>query len=416
MTIRIRLRKLLLAALCACAATHALAQTAFTSPDCPAPDDVITVSAVAESSKVYGPAPLAVEVTGSVIKLVTYWYWNAFSPPPSPVKASIGRLPEGAYRLDVYAREYRAPNAPGPEALVASKSFVVRAHPPPCAAETIVAVNPLLHTAKIGEPYTTTPTLRALDAHGHPVSGVIINVTRFPAIGPTLADFASRPQQVMTGANGEARLVGLTANGVPGTFQYMAWYAYAGETHLQHFVFANRGATDTLPLVPVVEYFNYRLLHAFMTSDADEMRALDAGVASGWHRTGEAFLAFAPTAVGTVPDAVPVCRYYGRPEAGLDSHFFSASSSECADVAQRFGDRWLLETPAAFALFLPDTATGACPHASMPIFRGFNNLPDANHRYATSADAAVHPPAYLSGSPPWTLEGYGPGVVMCAPR
>ncbi|MFO1396444.1 MAG: hypothetical protein U1F48_05210 [Burkholderiales bacterium] len=409
------MRKLVLAALCACAASLAVAQTAYTLPDCPAPDDVVTVVGVPPSDKVYGPAR-SVEVTGSVIRLRTDWYWNTFSPPPSPVRATLGRLPEGAYRLEIYAREFRAPDAPGPEDLVASKSFVVQANPPSCAAETIVALDPLLHVAKIGEPYATAPTLRALDAHGHPVSGVTINLARFPAIGPTLADFTSRPQQVVTGANGEARLTGLTANGVPGAFQYMAWYSYAGETHAQYFVFANRGALDVLPLVPVVEYFNYGLLHFFMTSDAGEMRALDAGLASGWHRTGEAFLAFAPAAAGTVAGAVPVCRFYGRPEAGLDSHFFSASAAECADVAQRFGHSWMLETSNAFALFLPDTATGACPQASMPIYRGYNNLPDANHRYATSPEGAVHPPAYGIGSPAWSLEGYGPGVVMCAPR
>lgn len=410
-----RLRLLVLAALFGGAATASVAQTAYTSPDCPAPDDAITVSAVASTDKVYGPAPLSVTVTGGVVKLVTYWYWNDFSPPPAPVRASIGKLPEGAYRLDVYAREYLGPDAAGPEALAASKSFVVRANPPPCAAENIVAVDPLLHTAKVGEPYASIPTLRAVDAHGHPVSGVAINLTRFPAIGPTQADFASRPQQVTTGANGEARVTGLTANAAPGTFQYLAWYQYAGELRSQYFVFSNRAAADTLPLVPVVEYIHYGLSHFFMTANPDEMRALDARATSGWFRTGEAFLAFAPGAAGTVAGAVPVCRFYGRPEAGLDSHFFSASASECADVVRRFGASWLLETGSAFALFLPDAATGACPPATMPLYRGFNNRPDANHRYASSSEGAMNPPTYRTGSPPWTLEGYGPGVVMCAP-
>jgi hypothetical protein len=408
--------RLLQLVLVACvSATHALAQTAYTLPDCPSPDDAVTVSAVAGAGKVYGPSPLSVTVDGPVIKLVAYRYEDIFSPPPAPVRASIGRLPEGSYRLDVYAREYRAPDEPGPEELQASKSFVVRANPPTCAAETIVAVDPLLHTAKVGERYATTPTLRALDAHGHPVSGVVINLVRFPSVGPTLADFASLPQQTVTGANGEARVTGLVANTAPGTFQYMAWYRYAGELRTQYFVFSNRAGGDAPPLVPVVEYFHYGLLHAFMTANPDEMRALDARPAAGWIRTGEAFLAFAPGAVGTVANALPVCRFYGRPEAGLDSHFFSASAGECADVARRFGASWTLETDNAFALFLPDTTTGACPAATMAIYRGYNNLPDANHRYASSASLALLPPAQRIGAPPWTREGYGPGVVMCAP-
>ena len=46
--------------------------------------------------------------------------------------------------------------------------------------------------------------------------------------------------------------------------------------------------------------------------------------------------------------ASKVCRYYGRPQAGLDSHFYSASASECRGVAQRFPDAWILESAELF--------------------------------------------------------------------
>ena len=41
-------------------------------------------------------------------------------------------------------------------------------------------------------------------------------------------------------------------------------------------------------------------------------------------------------------NSVPVCRFYGNPARGLDSHFYSASPDECAAVQQRFPDDWLL--------------------------------------------------------------------------
>jgi len=216
-------------------------------------------------------------------------------------------------------------------------------------------------------------------------------------------------------ANGFVALPEVNANVTAGTFQYSAWFGRAGVRHEQYLVFSNRAANDAWPLVPVVEYFSYRLLHAFMTADEAEMRKLDGDASKDWVRTGEVFLAYDPSAAASIPGAVPVCRFYGRP-AGMDSHFFSASEEECREVERRFGDTWTLEATNAFAVAFPDTTNGACPHSTEPIYRGFNNRPDANHRYSTSASNAVNPSANPNGAPTWTLEGYGPGVVMCAPR
>lgn len=114
------------------------------------------------------------------------------------------------------------------------------------------------------------------------------------------------------------------------------------------------------------------------------------------------------TSVASDPELSPVCRYYGRPEAHLDSHFFSAAPDECAAVAQKFSASWLLETSQAFQVHLPDRTTGACPRGSLKIFRAFNNRADANHYYGWL------PP----GPAGWIYEGYGPGpypTAFCAP-
>ena len=106
-----------------------------------------------------------------------------------------------------------------------------------------------------------------------------------------------------------------------------------------------------------------------------------------------------------------MCRFYGRPEAGIDSHFYSASAAECQAVIDRYGADWQLESPEVFVVALPDPATGACPADAMPVYRVFNGRRDANHRYVTSpVDRAQ---MVASG---WIAEGYGPdAVAMCAP-
>ena len=55
---------------------------------------------------------------------------------------------------------------------------------------------------------------------------------------------------------------------------------------------------------------------------------------AGWARTGEGFKAYA---AGSYNDGTvrPVCRFYGLPSAGLDSHFYSASPAECFAVDER---------------------------------------------------------------------------------
>ena len=118
-------------------------------------------------------------------------------------------------------------------------------------------------------------------------------------------------------------------------------------------------ASRTLPAQPVppvtrvVEYYHAGLDHYFMTADPAEIDALDTGRLTGWQRTGMGFNVVVGSA-SAAGGASAVCRYYGRPEAGLDTHFYSASPEECAAVARKWPDQWLLESSNVFQIHLPE--------------------------------------------------------------
>lgn len=157
--------------------------------------------------------------------------------------------------------------------------------------------------------------------------------------------------------------------------------------------------------VPVVEFYHRELNHYFMTADPVEIDMLDTGGHAGWERTGLRFFAHDAPVAG----AQPVCRYYMRPEAG-DSHFYSASARECAEVGERFSSHWIFESGSVFYIPLPNTATGACPAGTQPVWRFFHEA-ETNHRY--TAEVSVRDT--LRSTAGWIAEGYGPdAVIMCA--
>ena len=170
--------------------------------------------------------------------------------------------------------------------------------------------------------------------------------------------------------------------------------------------------SSPLEAVTVVEYYHAGLDHYFVTPLRNEIDALDSGRIAGWARTGLAFDAFDAAAAALSP----VCRFRIPPEHG-DSHFLSASPTECAVVLAKIGvDRdfsgYVLETPAEFYIALPDTATGGCPAGTAPVYRLWNGRADSNHRY--TADRATRDAMMARGYVP---EGYGPdSVAMCTPR
>ena len=168
-------------------------------------------------------------------------------------------------------------------------------------------------------------------------------------------------------------------------------------------------AVSAASLIDAVEYYHAGLDHYFVTAAPGEIAKLDTG--AGWQRTNLSFKVFDPAA--KVAGVSPVCRFYGKPEAGLDSHFYSASPAECAQVTLRYSDSWFAETDNAFGVWLPEPQTGQCPANSTPVYRSLNNRSDSNHRFTT--DPVVHRSMIARG---YVAEGYGTTampVAMCAP-
>jgi len=137
------------------------------------------------------------------------------------------------------------------------------------------------------------------------------------------------------------------------------------------------GAFAQGSLVDVVEYYNATLDHYFISSLAGDINALDSGALKGWTRTGQVFKAYDAPAAGTSP----VCRFYLPPASG-DSHFYSASPTECAEVSAKF-PAFSYESPGVMHVGLPDAATGACSPGWAPVYRLWNSRADSNHRYTT---------------------------------
>lgn len=156
--------------------------------------------------------------------------------------------------------------------------------------------------------------------------------------------------------------------------------------------------------VDVIEYYHAGFDHYFVTSLQADINALDSGQLAGWARTGASFKAYATPTAG----ASPVCRYYIPPAQG-NSHFYSASPAECAQVSALF-PTFIEESPDVMYMRLPEPATGACAAGGLPVYRVWSNRADSNHRYTT--DAKVRDRMVAKG---WVAEGYGPdAVIMCA--
>ena len=166
--------------------------------------------------------------------------------------------------------------------------------------------------------------------------------------------------------------------------------------------------TSSAPLptkVIVVEFYHAALDHYFITANPDEMAKLDSGGFKGWARTGESFNAFGTGSLARSPSRRPVCREYGNPIYGLDSHFYSASPDECSASMITTDGAWLLESTEVFQLDLPD-ASGNCPAGDVPVYRIWNKRRDSNHRYTTKA--SIRDQMVAKGG---IAEGYGPNAV-----
>ena len=175
------------------------------------------------------------------------------------------------------------------------------------------------------------------------------------------------------------------------------------------------GVAVALPALSVtaVEYYNAGLDHYFISDLQPDIDGLDTGRIAGWARTGQSFRVYASQASGG-SGVNPVCRFYIPPQHG-NSHFFSASPTECASIQQKVTtdpnySGYVSESPNVFFIALPDTTTGACPPGTVPVFRLWNQRADSNHRY--TADIAVKAQMITKS---YVAEGYGPNaVIMCA--
>lgn len=156
--------------------------------------------------------------------------------------------------------------------------------------------------------------------------------------------------------------------------------------------------------VPAVEFYHAEFDHYFLSADPAEIAALDSGRFTGWSRTGYA-LEVLPPASAPLTDSVPVCRYYGNPAEGLNSHFYSASAQECLFVGERWPTTWLLESSNVFQVVKVDTGSHQCPAGTTTVYRFFNNRRDVNHRYVVSEAVKVEMTARG-----WMFEG----TAFCA--
>jgi len=156
----------------------------------------------------------------------------------------------------------------------------------------------------------------------------------------------------------------------------------------------------------VVEYYNPYLDHYFITAQPAEIAYIDSVLYGSFQRTGLYFYAYLSPIIAP-PGSRPVCRFFA---GGLiNSHFFTASASECNFVFTHWPGTWFLETPASFYIQVPDFL-GNCPDGTLPVYRFFNNRNDANHRY--TVDLSVRR-AMLNRS--WVPEGNGPNsVAFCS--
>ena len=204
--------------------------------------------------------------------------------------------------------------------------------------------------------------------------------------------------------------VTLTATPASG-FIFSGWSGACSGTSATCSVAMNTPQSVTATFSPVattgtvVEYYNPDLDHYFITADPGEQAFVYSGAVGRWQRTGVRFAS---------GGNVPVCRFYGSVSPGPNSHFYTASADECAQLKQLQAitpatqKRWNFES-LDFLTMMPMNNT--CPADTTPIYRAYNNgfskSIDSNHRI--TSDQATIQEVVARG---WINEG----IVMCAPQ
>ena len=171
--------------------------------------------------------------------------------------------------------------------------------------------------------------------------------------------------------------------------------AFGGKTQSVAF---QVGASEP-PRTEIVEYYAASLGHYFMTGLSLEQAILDAGTPiAGWTRTGKSFPAYSDVGAGLST----VCRFFGRPGVGFNTHFYTAFDFECDALKPEAA--WIFEGN----VFYIAADVLQCPASTRPVFRLYNNGMGGapNHRYTTS-----WPVIDAMQAQGWLLEG----LVFCAP-
>jgi hypothetical protein len=162
----------------------------------------------------------------------------------------------------------------------------------------------------------------------------------------------------------------------------------------------------------MVEYYNARLDHYFMTVEGAEALGLDTTAAgTDWKRTGRAFGTWLPSELA---GTTKLCRFYGDLKGGPDSHFYTPEGAECQflrelEAATPIGQyAWRFEGYAGNVAVPTD---GQCASNLSPVYRLYNKGYEKggvpNHRYTT--DVLLY--REMQDQEGWA----GEGVVFCVP-
>jgi hypothetical protein len=166
----------------------------------------------------------------------------------------------------------------------------------------------------------------------------------------------------------------------------------------------NGVAAAAAATVDVIEFHDVRDDQYFITADAREAALLDsAALGPDWSRTGVSFKAWPRDA--TDARALPVCRFFGTPGFGPQSHFYTAYANECDAV--RKDPHWI-EEGVTFRATLP--VDGSCDDGYDTVVRLWKpgaSVTETRHRYVI--DRGIARSMQAAG---WVLEG----AVFCAPQ
>lgn len=322
---------------------------------------------------------------------------NAFGPFPPGVgtaMVNLGELAPGDYEIRTRAHDI---SGTSPTALAFS---TLRVAPP---------AQPGLYTIPRA-PHALSPTQVLLNSASN-VDTSTLRVSMAPAL--IRVDFEFLPDS-FAGAPAPAGYSPYIASPLPplnpGHYRMEAWGTPKGGSGARLYFTAEVVVQTTST---VVEFYNEKLDHYFITARAGDIEALDRGEYGGWKRTGQQFHAWM-RASDTYPGALPVCRFYAPQH---NSHFFTADPAEC-DLLKRQESSGRAEAQSRkqsfagwqfedIAFHVMPTVEGACTIGTTRVSRAYNNraqLNDANHRF--TADEARQ-----MAMPGWLDEG----TAFCAP-